>query len=53
MYKRFTDIPTKSDYRKVVEDTITYIETISINDNDSIFPYILNQLKDKLPKKQG
>lgn len=46
MYKRFTEIPTKSHYRKVVEDTITYIETISINDNDPIFPYILNQLRD-------
>lgn len=46
MYKRFIEKPTKSHFRKVVEDTITYVETISINDNNPIFLYVLNQLKD-------
>lgn len=46
MYKRFFEMPTKSAYCQVVEDTIAYVKEISEINDDPIYPYILNQLRD-------
>lgn len=46
MYKRFSEMPAKSVYCQIVEDTIAYVKDISDRNDDPIYPYILNQLKD-------
>lgn len=46
MYKQFSEMPTKSVYCQIVEDTIAYVKDISDSNDDPIYPYILNQLKD-------
>ena len=46
MYSRFTKVPTKKEYQQVLEDTIAFITKLSSKESDSIYPYIVNELKD-------
>ena len=46
MYSRFTKVPTKKEYQQVLEDTIAFITKLLSKESDSIYPYIVNELKD-------